>query len=104
MAGKGCTKPSFDRKFEPLSIKVHEYIIGEVLESHTLGAKPVFVDGLLWWIMALLDARALGCNFKVLRALVCSHKVLHPDLLFPAILAPPACLVTPTCVLWPPEH
>ena len=67
-----------------------------MLESHTKGANPVFVDGLLWWVMALLDARALGCILKVFRALVCSHKVLHPDVLFPAILALPACLVMPT--------
>ena len=61
-----------------------------------MGAKPGFVDGLLWWVMTLLDARALGCNFKVFRALVCSRKVLHPDVQFPAILALPACLVMPT--------
>ena len=60
-----------------------------------MGAKPVFVDGLLWWVMALLDARALGCILKVFRALVCSHKVLHPDVLFPAIFALPAYLVMP---------
>ena len=53
------------------------------------------MDRLLWWVMALLDARALGCKFKVFRALVCSHKVLHPDVLLPAILACPAYLVMP---------
>ena len=69
-----------------------------------MGAKPVFVDGLLWWVMALLDARALGYILKVFRALVCSHKVLHPDVLSLATLAYPAYLVMPTVDLWPPGH
>ena len=54
--------------------------------------------------MALLDARALGCILKVFRALVCSHKVLHPDVLSLATLAYPAYLVMPTVDLWPPGH
>ena len=77
-------------------MKVHKFMMWIGAGKPYLGGKASFVDGLLWWVMALLDARALGCNFKVFRALVCSHKVLHPDVLFPAILALPACLVMPT--------
>ena len=75
---------------------VHKFMMWRGAGKPYFGGKASFVDGLLWWVMALLDARALGCNFKVFRALVCSHKVLHPDVLFPAILALPACLIMPT--------
>ena len=85
-------------------MKVHKFMMWIGAGKPYLGGKASFVDGLLWWVMALLDARALGCILKVFRALVCSHKVLHPDVLFPAILAYPAYLVVPTCDLWPPGH